>query len=82
MNPSTTVWKGDGYQAILKQLLETIRIEDYNRNILYKEYFFEDKEWIQDMTDGLELLEALKVQAAALAETQKNLQASATKAKK
>ena len=38
---------------------------------MFKEYFFEDKEWIQEMSDGLELLEALNAQVFAFTEAQK-----------
>ena len=81
LNPATSVWTGDGYLASLKFLLQSISVMDYNRNILFKEYFFEDKEWIQEMTDGLELIEALKVQVAAFVEAQKQA-AAGSKPKK
>jgi len=61
-------------------MLESASIKDYNRNIMYKEYFFEDKEWIQEMSDGLELLEALNAQVLAFNEAQKA--AAAAKPKK
>ena len=80
LNPATSIWKGDGYFASLKYMLESASIKDYNRNIMYKEYFFEDKEWIQEMSDGLELLEALNAQVFAFTEAQKA--AAAAKPKK
>lgn len=57
--PSTSAWKGDAYLGLTKRVLDKLTIEEYNSLILFKDYFFEDKEWFTDMTDGEELLEAL-----------------------
>jgi hypothetical protein len=60
--PQTSMWKSNGYIGMMKKLLDTISIEEYNKNIMFKEYLFEDKEWFVDLTDGLDLLDALEAQ--------------------
>jgi hypothetical protein len=43
---------------MLKKVLEAMTIQEYNHNILFKEHYFEDKEWFEDMTDGSDLIQA------------------------
>ena len=50
--PATSIWNDDGYNAMLKHILDTVSVHEYNTNILFKEYLFEDKEWLADMSDG------------------------------
>lgn len=72
--PSTSAWKSDAYLGLTKRVLDGLSIEEYNSIILFKDDFFEDKEWFTDMTDGEELLEALyeqERQAKLAQETQK-----------
>lgn len=47
-------------------------VAEYNRNVLFKEYFFEEKEWLQEMSDGNDLLEEMAVQEKALREAADN----------
>lgn len=56
---SISAWRSDAYMAMSKRFLESVSIQEYNDNLLFKENFFEDKEWFTDMTDGEELMQAL-----------------------
>jgi hypothetical protein len=45
MLPLTSVWKSDGYNAMIKLVIDSFNISEYNSNILFKEYLYEDNEW-------------------------------------
>ena len=66
-NPGTSAWKSDAYLALIKQVLDSLSIQEYNDQILFKEHYFEDKEWLADMTDGEDLIEAVLAEERAKA---------------
>ena len=65
MLPSTSGWKSDAFNALIKKVLEQISIQQYNQLIMFKETYFEDKEWFADLTDGRDIIEAIIAQEAA-----------------
>ena len=71
-NIATSAWKGTGFPALLHQTLNLMTVEEYNKNVIFKEYFFEDKEWLQEVSDGIDLLEEMAVQEKALREAADN----------
>ncbi len=52
--------------------LQSLTVSEYNNNILFKEYFYENKEWLQEMSDGTDLLEEMAAQEKALREASDN----------
>jgi len=65
MLPSTSGWKSDGFHALVKKVVSSVNIAEYNRQIMFKEQYFEDKEWFVDLTDGRDLIEAIAAEEAA-----------------
>ena len=65
MLPSTSGWKSDGFGALIKKVIESVCISDYNQQVLFKEQYFEDKEWFVDLSDGKDIIDAILAQEAA-----------------
>jgi len=65
MLPSTSGWKSDGFHALIKKVIQSSNISEYNSQIMFKEQYFEDKEWFVDLTDGKDIFEAIAAQEAA-----------------
>jgi hypothetical protein len=59
MLPSTSAWRSDGFQALTKNIMQSINVQEYNAQIMYKEQLFEDKEWFVELSDGKDIIEAI-----------------------
>ena len=65
MLPSTSGWKSDGFSALIKKVILSVSISDYNQQVMFKEQYFEDKEWFVDLSDGKDIVDAIIAQEAA-----------------
>ena len=61
LNPNSSIWRGkeDGYTSLIKEVLDSITIQQYNTHILYKEQLYEENENFVEMSDGQDILDAL-----------------------
>lgn len=82
-NNTTSIWKGDGFLAATKRFFDSMSVKTYTEGLLYKDELFEDKEWLTDMSDGQEIIEAMaQAEREAKAAQEALKKATTTKPKK
>ena len=44
---------------MVRKVIESFNIADYNNHIMFKEQYFDDKEWFVDLSNGQDIIDAI-----------------------